>query len=170
VIIPLLVVFVLASAVLFYEYKPMIALKLNQFYGFVKVCGSADIKLPQVCLDDYDKIYVSNGLGTEVKELESVNRESFVCITNWILSAHNDAIKSYSDFSGDYRITLIEKGDFQYDKLSIVTILNDFAVIYDYGTNQYLRLITKSDRVLIEAVKKALKEDYDGAPSRTRTN
>ena len=133
---------------------PKIVLWVSERKGMLKINSWESLTLSGCSTNDYERITISKYRDGHCvsKELASASKECQECVTKWLLSEHTKAMPSCADFAPDLSISLVEKDKSQSPHEAIVTLLEDFAIIYDYGTNQFLRLLTDSDRQLMRAL------------------
>ena len=109
---------------------PKIVLWVSERKGMLKINSWESLTLSGCSTNDYERITISKYRDGHCvsKELASASKECQECVAKWLLSEHTKAI------------------------MAVVTLLEDFAITYDYGTNQFLRLLTDTDRQLMRTL------------------
>lgn len=130
-----------------------IMLLIYEQEGAVEIYSSRGITLPQVCLENYSKIYVSEYINGHYRssELCSLSEEGRACVTNWLLGSHTKALLSLSDFAPQVKISCWIKPSAPKGCLAIVNFVGDF-VIYEYGSAQFLRFVSDADRQMVRSI------------------
>ena len=153
-VIIIVAVALMVSVPLTSSLRPKIELWVSERKGLLKIYNRERLTLPGCSTNDYERITISKYRDGHCasKELASASKECQECVTKWLLSEHTKALPSCADFVPDLSISLVEKDKSQSPRVAIVTLLEDFAITYDYGTNQFLRLLTDSDRQLMRTL------------------
>lgn len=133
---------------------PNMILYISEKQGMLKICNRAAITLPAIPLNDCTSMAIGDyRQGTEViKRDAEISAECYSAITNWLSRPHETAMQSQSDFMPDFRISMRGNTSSGTSIRPLITILDHFAIIYDCGTNQFLRLLTPSDWGVIHAL------------------
>lgn len=151
VVVALMVLVLLTSSL-----GPKIVLWVSERKGMLKIYSREYVTLSGCSTNDYERIIIRkyrDGHCVSKKELASVSKECQECVAKWLLSDHTKAMPSCADFAPDLSICFVAKDKSQSPRMAVVTLLEDFAITYDYyGTNQFLRLLTDSDRQLMRAL------------------
>lgn len=133
---------------------PKIVLWVSERKGMLKINSWESLTLSGCSTNDYERITISKYRDGHCvsKELASASKECQECVAKWLLSEHTKAMPSCADFAPDLSISFVAKDKSQSPRMAVVTLLEGFAITYDYGTNQFLRLLTDTDRQLMRTL------------------